>query len=54
LDAILSADPKRAHEAMRNHVAASSLNVIDYVMATRTGSGEQTVSAAETATTAKD
>jgi len=54
LDAILSADPKRAHKAMRNHVAASSLNVIDYVMATRTGSGEQTVSAAETATTAKD
>ena len=38
LEAVLAADRDRAYEAMRNHIAASSLNVIDYMMAARTGS----------------
>jgi len=45
-NAILSADADRAYQAMRQHVASSSLNVIEYLMRSRTeatlpGGGDQ-------------
>jgi len=35
IEAILAADPDRAHTAMRNHVASSSVNVIEYLIESR-------------------